>query len=117
MIALTQEQFAQLLDRVAPARETAPTPEAPAAETAPEPAPVEETEEQRIEKLVEARLAAAKDELREQLLRDGAIPARKGYRVHESEQPAAEEPDREQLFNDRAEILLGAFGRTPQPAQ
>lgn len=117
MIALTQEQFAQLLDRVTPAREAAPAPEAPAAETAPEPAPVEEPEEQRIGRLVEARLSAAKDELREQMLRQHGAPARKGFRVHESEQPAAEQPDREQLFADRAEILLGAFGRTPQPAQ
>jgi hypothetical protein len=117
LVALTQEQFAQLLDRVAPARETAPAPEAPAAETAPEPAPVEETEEQRVARLVAEGLAAAKDELREQLLREHGTPARKGFRVHESEQPAAEEPDAEQLFADRAEILLGAFGRTPQPAQ
>ncbi|MET9073842.1 hypothetical protein ABZX95_17080 [Streptomyces sp. NPDC004232] len=118
MIALTQEQFAQLLDRVGPARESAPAPEAPAAETVPEPQPAaEETEEQRIDKLVEARLTAAKDELREQLLREHGAPARKGFRVHESEQPAAEQPDADQLFADRAEILLGAFGRTPQPAQ
>lgn len=123
MIALTQEQFAQLLDRVTPARETAPAPaEATTAETAPAaPAPAapaaEETEEQRIQRLVEARVTAAKDELREQLLRDGAIPARKGYRVHENDQAGGSEPSREDLFNDRAEILLGAFARTPQPAQ
>lgn len=118
MIALTSDQFAALLDRVAPARETGPAPEQPAAEAAPvAPEPVAETEEQRIARLVEARLTAAKDELREELLRENGIPARKGYRVHENDQAGTSEPSRDDLFNDRAEILLGAFARTPQPAQ
>lgn len=118
VIALTQEQFAALLDRITPAREAAPAPEQPAAETAPPaPEPVAETEDQRIARLVAEGVSAAKDELREQLLRDGAVPARKGFRVHESEQPVADKVDREQLFADRAEILLGGFARTPQPAQ
>ncbi|MFF3151811.1 hypothetical protein [Streptomyces sp. NPDC057910] len=115
MIALTQEQFTQLLDRITPARETAAAPAEPAAETAPAVEPVAETEEQRITRLVAERVTAAKDELREQMLRENGLPARTGYRVHESEQPAAEKQDAADLFKDRAEILLGAFGRTPQP--
>ncbi|MBX7464965.1 hypothetical protein K1Y80_02565 [Streptomyces sp. MAG02] len=115
LIALTQEQFTQLLDRITPARETAAAPAEPAAETAPAVEPVAETEEQRITRLVAERVTAAKDELREQMLRENGLPARTGYRVHESEQPAAEKQDAADLFKDRAEILLGAFGRTPKP--
>ncbi|MEV8523137.1 hypothetical protein AB0451_03115 [Streptomyces sp. NPDC052000] len=116
LIALTQEQFAQLLDRVTPAREAAPTAAEPATETAPAAEPVAETEEQRIARLVAEGVTAAKDELREQMLRENGLPQRTGYRVHESEQPAADKQDTEALFKDRAEILLGNFGRTPQPA-
>lgn len=118
MIALTQEQFAQLLDRVAPARESAPAVEPVAAETAPPvPEPVAETNEEKMARLIAEGVAAAKDELREQILRENGLPARKGYRVHENDQAGGSEPTREDLFNDRAEILLGAFARTPQPAQ
>ncbi|MEV5944441.1 hypothetical protein [Streptomyces sp. NPDC051994] len=117
MIAFTQEQFSQLLDRITPARETAPAADEPAAETAPAAEPVVETDEQRIARLVAEGVTAAKDELREQMLRENGLPQRTGYRVHESEQPAADKDDTEALFADRAEILLGNFGRTPQPAQ
>ena len=125
MIALTQEQFAQLLDRVGPAHETAPAPEAPAAETAPAPvapavpaapAVAAETEEQRFERTLQERVAAMKDELREELLRENGIPARQGYRVHENDQTGGADNTPEDLFANRAEILLGAFARTPQPA-
>lgn len=121
MIALTQEQFTQLLDRVGPARETVPAPEAPAAETAPAaaapqaPAAVVETEEQRFERTLQERVTAMKDELREELLRENGLPARQGYRVHENDQTGADKTP-EDLFADRAEILLGAFARTPKPA-
>ncbi|MFD7016132.1 hypothetical protein [Streptomyces sp. NPDC059928] len=117
LIALTQEQFTQLLDRVAPARETAPAAQEPATETAPTAEPVTETDEQHIARLVADRVTAAKDELREQMLRENGLPQRTGYRVHESEQSAADKDDAKVLFDNRAEVLLGSFGRTPQPAQ
>ncbi|MGW1744590.1 hypothetical protein ACWCRD_03020 [Streptomyces sp. NPDC002092] len=111
MIALTQEQFTQLLDRVGPQAAPATETAAPAA-----PEPVAETEDQRVARLVEARLAAAKDELREELLRENGLPPRQGYRVHENDQTGAADKTPEDLFANRAEILLGAFARTPQPA-
>ncbi|MFE4867725.1 DUF4258 domain-containing protein [Streptomyces sp. NPDC056682] len=121
MIALTQEQFTQLLDRITPAREAAPAPAEsaaePPAESAPAAEPVAETDEQRIARLVAEGVTAAKDELREQMLRESGLPQRTGYRVHESEQPAANKEDAADLFKNRAEILLGDFGRTPQPTQ
>lgn len=118
LIALTQEQFAQLLDRVAPARETAPAADEPAAETTTSaPAPVAETDDQRVARLIAEGVKAAKDELREQLLRENGLPQRTGYRVHESEQPGADKEDIQVLFKNRAETLLGNYGRTPQPAQ
>ncbi|MDR3083331.1 MAG: hypothetical protein LBV60_20840, partial [Streptomyces sp.] len=100
-----------------PTRETAPTADEPATETAPAAESVAETDEQRIARLVAEGVTAARDELREQMLRENGLPARKGYRVHESEQPAADKDDVQAMFADRAETLLGAFGRTPQPAQ
>lgn len=118
MIALTQEQFTQLLDRITPARETAPAAAEPATETTtPAPEPVAETDDQRVARLIAEGVKAAKDELREQLLRENGLPPRTGYRVHESEQPGADKEDVADLYKNRAEILLGNFGRTPQPAQ
>jgi hypothetical protein len=117
LIALTQEQFTQLLDRITPARETAPAAAEPATETAPAAEPVAETDDQRVARLIAEGVKAAKDELREQLLRENGLPQRTGYRVHESEQPAADKEDVQVLFANRAETLLGNYGRTPQPAQ
>jgi len=64
-------------------------------------------------KLAEA-LAVQRAELREELLRENGLPPRRGYRVHENER---NEPTADDLFANRAELLLGDFGRTPQPAQ
>lgn len=115
LIALTQEQFTQLLDRITPARETAPAKSA--AETVVAPEPVAETDEQRIARLVAEGVAAARDELREQMLRTNGLPQRTGYRVHESEQPNTDKDDVADLYANRAELLLGNYGKTPQPAQ
>ncbi|MEV8480359.1 hypothetical protein, partial [Streptomyces sp. NPDC051173] len=67
-------------------------------------------------KLTEA-LARQRDELREELLRENGLPPRQGYRVHENDQTGGTDQTPDDLYKDRAEILLGAFGRTPQPAQ
>lgn len=69
------------------------------------------------ESLREELLPKVRDELREQLLRENGLPPRQGYRVHENDQSGPDETSPDELFNQRAELLLGAFGRTPQPAQ
>jgi hypothetical protein len=77
VIQLTAEQFQQLLaGRAAPVAETAPAAPAPAAPAA----PVAETEEQRIARLVEARLATEREQLLETVRNEvrQAGPARKG---------------------------------------
>lgn len=86
-------------------------------ETAPEPEPVEETAPvEEAVKLADVRdmivseRARIRDELREELLRDYGRPTRKGFRVHENA-----EPDAEEIFGNRADILLGEFGKTPVP--
>ncbi|MFL4491561.1 hypothetical protein ACJ6WD_09910 [Streptomyces sp. VTCC 41912] len=69
------------------------------------------------ESLREELLPKVRDELREELLRENGLPPRKGYRVHENEQSGPDEQTPEDLYKNRAELLLGEFGRTPQPAQ
>lgn len=69
------------------------------------------------ESLREELLPKVRDELREELLREHGTPARRGFRVHENDQSGPDETSPEDLYKDRAELLLGAFGRTPQPAQ
>ncbi|SHL75655.1 hypothetical protein [Streptomyces yunnanensis] len=69
------------------------------------------------ESLREELLPKVRDELREELLRENGLPPRKGYRVHENEQSGPDETSPEDLYRNRAELLLGEFGRTPQPAQ
>ncbi|MEE6264879.1 hypothetical protein V2E29_04360 [Streptomyces diastatochromogenes] len=69
------------------------------------------------ESLREELLPKVRDELREELLRENGLPARKGYRVHENDQSGPDETSPEDLYKNRAELLLGEFGRTPQPAQ
>ncbi|MFB6568372.1 hypothetical protein [Streptomyces noursei] len=69
------------------------------------------------ESLREELLPKVRDELREELLRENGLPARKGYRVHENDQSGPDETSPEDLYAQRAELLLGDFGRTPQPAQ
>lgn len=94
-VHLTDDQFAQLLARVsAPAAPAAPAesaPAAPVAEAAPE--PVQETEEQRIERLVAERVAAALPQVVQQHVAANGAPARKGLVPPVTETaPAGTEP-------------------------
>lgn len=66
---------------------------------------------------LEEALTKQRDALREELLKEHGTPARKGFRVHENDQAGPDETNPEDLYANRAELLLGAFGRTPQPAQ
>jgi hypothetical protein len=98
MIALTQEQFAQLLGRTAPA---------PAQESAPAPAPVVETEEQRIARLVAEQLqterAALVESLRAEVRQSG--PARKGLRTEQPGGTAVSESEEDIRRNTNAALL------------
>ncbi|MFE5582554.1 DUF6582 domain-containing protein [Kitasatospora sp. NPDC056531] len=103
MITLTQEQFQQLLDRTAPAAATTETaPPAPAAE------PVEETDEQRIARIVAERLAAEREQLVESLRNEvrQSGPARKGLRTETPGGPAVGEPGPEEIRRNTNEALL-----------
>lgn len=83
-VHFTDEQFAQFLDRFAPAAaapaEAAPTPAEPVAETSPaEPvAAVAETEEQRITRLVSEGIRAALPQAVQEHVEQNGPPARKG---------------------------------------
>lgn len=105
MVALTQEQFAALLDRIA-----AP---APVAEAAPVEPVVEETADQRITRLVAEQVEAAKESLRAELRAAG--PRRLGLVTPTKESQAApEKPLHEMPEEERNEyakrVLNGAFG-------
>lgn len=116
-----KEAMAPVLAAVAETKTAAPTPVeaapvAPAPPAAPvvaaETAPAALTPEQFEARLTEA-LAKQRDELRESMLKEYGPPARQGYRVHENDQA----PDTaEDLFADRASILLGAIGIGAQAA-
>jgi hypothetical protein len=79
MIALTQEQFDQLIAQRAPVPATEAAPAAPAAPVAP--APVAETDEQRLARLISAGVTTAmeslKAELRTEMQQTG--PGRRGF--------------------------------------
>ena len=62
-------------------------------------------------KLAEA-LAKQRDELRETLLKENGLPPRQGYRVHENDKAPDTAAD---LFEDRANLLLGAIGIPAAP--
>ncbi|MBV6697443.1 hypothetical protein KV557_09935 [Kitasatospora aureofaciens] len=101
-ITLTQEQFQQLLNR---------TTAAPATETAPPP-PVEETEAQRVERLVAEGIAAQREQMLESLRNEVRQqgPARKGMRTETPGGPAVGEsadqrPD-EEIRRERNQALL-----------
>ncbi|MFF4403831.1 hypothetical protein [Streptomyces sp. NPDC001404] len=76
---------------------------------------LKETVRAEIQQLREELRAQVRDELREEILRENGLPPRKGFRVHENDHTGAE-PSDEDLFANRADVLLGDFGRTPQPA-
>lgn len=77
MIALTQEQFTQLLGRVGQPAAT------PAAETAPEPEPVQESEDERLARLITAGVATAMESFKAELRAEQqtAGPQRRGFVV------------------------------------
>ena len=124
MIALTQEQFAALLDRVAPARETAAQAEAPTTETTPapaepvaqettaEPAPASDT----AESITKATLEEALKAQIPAILSEYGLPPRKGYRTSESDTTpngGEKPPSADELWAKRVEILLGDHGQLP----
>ncbi|WP_195911119.1 DUF6582 domain-containing protein [Streptomyces kaniharaensis] len=103
MIALTQEQFQQLLARTNPAPATETASPAPAAA-----APVEETDEQRIARIVAERLAAEREQLMESL-RDEVRqtgPARKGLRTETPGGAAVGGPSQDEIRRNTNEALL-----------
>lgn len=138
-ITLTQEQFAQLLERLtpvptAPAVESAPAapaapvapvapaelpaapaaPTAPATESAPAPAPAPAAEAQPAAgdaPLSKADLAEALKELIPGLVSQFGVPPRRGYRTSETDDPAAKAPSAADLYADRANVLLGDWGK------
>jgi hypothetical protein len=99
-----------------------------AAETAPAPtatAPTAQTSESAKEgaetpkaldltSLKETLLTEARDALRAELMGTAGAPARKGYRITESEE--AKEISDEEAFERRADLLLGAYAKLPQPS-
>lgn len=58
-------------------------------------------------------LTKQRTDLRDELVREFGAPTRKGFRVHENDTTG--EPSVDDLFADRANALLGDFGRTPVP--
>ena len=116
MIALTQEQFAALLDRVAPARESvapAEPPAEPPAETA-APETAETAPPVTAESFTKADLAEAMKANIPAILAEYGLPQRKGYRTTETDTPAADKaPTREELWADRTQLLLGDHGVLP----
>ncbi|WBP89531.1 DUF6582 domain-containing protein [Kitasatospora cathayae] len=101
-ITLTAEQFQQLLDRTAPTPATETAPPAPAVE------PVEETDEQRIARIVAERLAAEREQLVESLraeVRQNG-PARKGMRTETPGGAAVGEPSPDEIRRNTNEALL-----------
>ncbi|MGH2897012.1 MAG: DUF6582 domain-containing protein [Solirubrobacteraceae bacterium] len=65
-----------------------------------------------VAETVATETGKVRDELRETLRRSGIGMARHGYRVHENDQT---DPTPEQLFDNRAQVLLGDFAKTPVP--
>lgn len=98
---------------------------AEAAETAPAPVVKEKSGKKALAETVaelqasmDARLTEAlakqRDELRESMIREYGLPARQGFRVHENDKA----PDNiEDLYADRANIMLGAIGIPAAPVQ
>ncbi|MCC9307689.1 hypothetical protein LN042_11340 [Kitasatospora sp. RB6PN24] len=136
--SLTDADLAALGTVFASALKEALAPTAPAAtESAPKPAKAVVTTESVTTAKAERKAAKAglreslradlaktlaeertklRDELRAELLREHGLPPRQGFRVGENDQ-TGEQPSPDDLYANRAELLLGAFGRTPQPAQ
>jgi hypothetical protein len=90
---------------------TAPAPVA-AVETAPA-APTAADITAAFETRLTEALAKQRDDLRESMLKEYGPPSRQGYRVHENDKAP---DDAEDLYADRANILLGSIGIGAQPA-
>lgn len=56
-----------------------------------------------------------RDELREALVKAGVVPARKGVVTNESADGGQDNLTPAQLFDNRADVLLGNYARTPVP--
>lgn len=130
MIALTQEQFNTLLGalRPAPAAESATTAAVPAAAEPPAPAaapaapiappqgaaPAAPTSEAAtrgdIASAVAEALKAAIPALRDSIVSEYGLPPRRGVRTSETDGNAAE-MTADQLWDNRADILLGNLGK------
>ncbi|MEZ0089934.1 DUF6582 domain-containing protein [Streptacidiphilus sp. EB129] len=130
MVTLTQEQFAQLLGQVAPApvAETAP---APVAETAPAaaveaPAPAEAAPaapvaaapmvaetytKAQLDEAVAAGAAQAVKALIPEIAKTYGLPPRRGFRTTESDHGDAKPKTGAEMWDDRADLLLGDFGK------
>jgi hypothetical protein len=122
-----KEAVAPVLAAVTEAKAVAPapveaTPVAPVAPTAPAPVVAVETAPTAptaadITAAFETRLTEAlakqRDDLRESMLKEYGPPSRQGYRVHENDKAP---DDAEDLYADRANILLGSIGIGAQPA-
>lgn len=128
-ITFSPEQFTQLLAAIRPpVAETAPAapvaapveqpaPTAPEAQTATEQAPVTAQVGQvdiaeTIAAAVAQAMQAAIPTLRDEMVSKYGLPPRTGIRTTESDGNAAE-MTREQLWDNRADLLLGNLGKTP----
>lgn len=124
MVTLTNEQFAQLLAGRAPApvAETAPVePAAPVAAAAPAetpaPAPVtapvvaESYTKAQLDEAVAAGAAQAVKALIPEIAKTYGLPPRRGFRTTESDHGDAKPKTGDELWADRADILLGDFGK------
>lgn len=121
VVTFTQEQFRDLLSAIRPpATETAGTaaPAEPVAaeqpavvEPEPQPEPATNTESN----LTKADLREAVRSLIPDLVSQYGLPPRKGLRATESEQGEQKDPTPQELWDRRADVLLGDFGKvTPQ---
>lgn len=129
MVTLTDEQFAQFLQRSAPAApvaEAAPAVAAaaePVAPVAPVAAPVAQeaapaapaapVEETYTKAQVDEAINAAMKDAIPQLLKAYGLPPRAGHRTTESDTPDAKPQTGAEMWDDRADLLLGSFGKLP----
>ncbi len=126
MVTLTDEQFAQFLQRsvpAAPVAEAAPAaaagpvaPVAPGAPVAQEAAPVAAAapvEETYTKAQVDEAINAAMKDAIPQLLAAYGLPPRTGHRTTESDTPDAKPQTGAEMWDDRADLLLGSFGKLP----
>lgn len=120
VIQLTQEQFRDLLAAVRPpAVETAApastTPEPAVEDAAPRPTPASAQESDPaagVEEAVTAALAKALPALRDSIVSQYGLPPRKGFRTTEADANGGEMTT-DQMWDNRADLLLGSLGKAP----